>query len=130
MKKLLLIAFLGLSLFTSCEVRDKATPIPPEKASFVGLWTSSSGFQMDIKSTGTADLTQIADNANSDYEKLNIKVGPQFIKDIRVYFKAGDILEVIKPTLYAREYHIDSYPYWDSQKLKMVLNGVMFLRSE
>ncbi len=130
MRTLLLIPFLGLSFITSCEMRDKVTPIPPEKASFVGLWTSSSGFQMDIKSTGTADLTQIADNANSDYEKLNIKVGPQVIKDIRVYFKEGDILEVIKPTLYAKEYHIDSYPYRDSQKFKMVINGVTFERSE
>ncbi len=85
---------------------------------------------MDIKSTGTADLTQIADNANSDYEKLNIKVAPQVIKDIREFFKEGDILEVIKPTLYAKEYHIDSYPYRDSQKFKMVINGVTFVRSE
>jgi hypothetical protein len=129
MKTLLLILFLALLLFMSCEVLDKATPIPPEKASFIGLWTSSSGFRIDIKSTGTADITQIADIANPDYEKLNIKVAPPIIQDIRVKFREDNTLEVAKPTLYAKEYHIDSYPYRDSLNSKMVLNGVTFVKS-
>jgi hypothetical protein len=109
---------------------DKATPIPPENASFIGLWVSSSGFQIDIKFTGTADITQIADNANPDCERLNIKVGPPTIRDIRVKFIENNILEVAKPTLYAREYHIDTYPYRDSLNSRMVLNGVTFVKRE
>ena len=45
-------------------------------------------------------------------------------------FREGDFLEVVKPTLYAREYHIDSYPSEDSHPLKMVLNGVAFEKRE
>ena len=130
MRTLLLISFVALLVFTSCEVLEKATPIPREKASFIGLWVSSSGFQIDIKSTGTADITQIADNANPDYERLNIKVGPPIIKEIRVKFRENNILEVAKPTLYAKEYHIDTYPYRDSLNSRMVLNGVTFVKRE
>jgi hypothetical protein len=113
----------------SCEVFDKVTPIPPDKASFVGLWTSSSGFKIDIKSAGTADITQIEDEANPDYQKLNLLVAPILIKDLRVYFKTDNTLEVIKPTQYAKKYHIDSYPSSDSLHSTMILNGVRFERS-
>jgi len=121
-----IVAILFALFLASCEVFDKVTPIPPEKASFVGLWTTGSGFKMHIKSAGTADITQIEDKANPDYEKLNLVVAPSLIKDIRVYFKENNTLEVIKPTLYAKEYHIDSYPSSDSVCTTMVLNGVRF----
>jgi hypothetical protein len=124
MKKFLLTVITAVLLFAACQVLHNATPIPPDKAAFIGVWSSKSGFRIDIRSEGMANITQILENTNPDYEKLNIKVAPSVVTDIYVNFREDNTLEVIKPTLYAKEYHIDSYPSIDSLSTTMVLNGV------
>ncbi len=127
---LLMVISLSVLRMLSCGLLDKPEPIPPEKQMFVGVWVTASGFQLDIKVDGTADITQIADKSVPDYEKLNLKVAPPVIKGISVRFREGDFLEVVKPSLYAREYHIDSYPSGNSHPLQMMLNGVAFEKRE
>ena len=125
-----LIIILSALPTLSCSLLDKPEPIPPDKQTFVGAWVTASGFRLDIRADGTADITQIADTSAPDYARLNLKVAPRAIDGIFVRFREGDLLEVVKPTLYAREYHIDSYPSEDSHPLKMVLNGVAFEKRE
>jgi hypothetical protein len=125
-----LIIILSVLRMLSCGLLHKPEPIPPDKQTFVGVWVTASGFRFDIRVDGTADITQIADTSVPDYERLNLKVAPRAIEGIYVRFREGDFLEVVKPTLYAREYHIDSYPSEDSHPLKMVLNGVPFEKRE
>jgi hypothetical protein len=129
---LLLSLIITLSVLPtlSCSLLDKPVPIPPDRQAFVGVWVTASGFRLDIRADGTADITQIADTSAPEYARLNLKVAPRAIEGIFVRFREGDFLEVVKPTLYAREYHIDSYPSEDSHPLKMVLNGVAFEKRE
>jgi hypothetical protein len=129
MKMLLLVPLMS-GILASCGGFDKAMPISQERAAFVGLWRAPSSFELEIKPGGTADIRQISDASAPDYEKLNIKVAPLTVKDLLVQFKEGNVLLLIKPTLYAREYHIDSSPYQDGGEMKMVLNGVTFVRGK
>jgi hypothetical protein len=129
---LLLLAATSLSVLgmLSCGLVHTPEPIPPDKQTFVGVWVTASGFRLDIRANGTADIIQIADKSVPDYERLNLKVAPHVIEGIYVRFREGDFLELVQPTLYAREYHIDSYPAGNPHLLKMVLNGVAFEKRE
>jgi D-Tyr-tRNAtyr deacylase len=71
---------------------------------------------------------QYIDPANPDYDKLCIKVGPRNIEEMQVKLLGGDVLEVAKPTLYAKTYKIDRPPYQDGDSIKMVLNGVTLIK--
>jgi hypothetical protein len=122
---LLLLSF--LISFTSCQ---NAKPIPKDKESYLGLWISHSGFQIDIKSAGTASITQIADTLNPDFSRLNIKVAPAFIKEMIVEFRGDSILLVRKPLNFAKEYLINRSPYQEGDTSKLVLNGVMFIKQK
>jgi len=103
-------------------------PLPNDKLVFVGQWEAHSGFTIDIKANGTAELTQYLDHTDPDYERLCIKVGPPIIKDIPLTFKGDDVLEVSKTMLYARTYKIEQPPYQDGDHIKMVLNGVTLIK--
>ena len=122
---LLLLSF--LISFTSCQ---NAKSIPKDKESYIGLWISHSGFQIDIKSAGTASITQIADTLNPDFSRLNIKVAPTFIKEMIVEFKGDSILLVKKPLYFAKEYLINKSPYQEGDTLKLVLNGVILIKQK
>jgi len=123
---------IGLSVLpmVSCSLLHQPEPIPSDKQAFVGVWMTATGFRLDIRAEGTADISQIADASVPDYERLNLKVAPRVIEGILVRFREGNTLEVIKPTLYAKEYHIDAYPHRDSHRPTMVLNGVTFEKVE
>ena len=104
------------------------TLIPQEKQAFVGVWRSESGFQLEIKAEGIANIRQIADHNKPDCKALNIGVAPQSIDGMRVKFLGGDNLEVVIPGLYGKVYHIDRVPFAEDGRTKMVLNGVTFMK--
>ncbi len=121
-------SFLLLSIlisFTSCQ---NAKPIPKEKQLFIGSWTTHSGFQIEIKSEGTASVSQISDTLDPDYNKLNIKVAPPFIANMHVEFFGDSVLQIVKPLYYAKQYRIDKNPYLENDTSKLVLNGVLFFK--
>lgn len=129
MKNLIGVVFILISFGGgSCEVFMRATPVPKEKREFVGKWQSNSGFIIEIKNEGLVDLSNNLTKTDADYEKLCIKVGPSFIKDIFVNFKEDNILQVIKPLVYAKEYKIDQAPYQENNKVMIVLNGVILIK--
>jgi len=127
MTKYALLLLTILISFTSCY---NAKPVPKDKESFIGLWISHSGFQLEIKSSGTATITQIADTLQPDYTKLNITVAPPFIKDMLVEFIGDSILSVSKPLNYTKEYNIDKNPYQDGDTSRLVLNGIVFIKQK
>ncbi len=104
------------------------TPLPQERQAFAGVWRSESGFQLDIKAEGTANIKQIANHESSDCKALNIGVAPQEVKGMRVKFTGGDNLEVVIPSLYGKVYHINRAPFVEDGRTKMVLNGVTFVK--
>jgi len=59
---------------------------------------------------GRADLRQLTPGSHPDWERLNIKVAPQYIRGMHVHFPGADTLEVIDPHNYAKEYRIDRAP--------------------
>jgi hypothetical protein len=95
---IMITILLSLILGESC---DHPKPIPTNKKEFIGLWVSVSGFQLEIKSNGTANVTQIMNSQVPDYNRLNIKVAPPFIEDMLVTFKDDSILTISKPLNYA-----------------------------
>lgn len=126
MRNLLIFQLLlTLIFFTSC---DHAKPVPKDKESFIGLWISYSGFNIEIKSIGTAKLTQIGNTQDPDFNKLNIPVAPTVTEEMFVHFKGDSVLVVRKPLYYAKEYHIDKSPYQDGDTSRMIINGVMLTK--
>jgi hypothetical protein len=103
-------------------------PIPQENQAFVGVWRSESGFQLEIKAEGTADIRQIANRKEPDCKTLNIGVAPQGVEGMRVKFTGKDNLEVVTPGLYGKVYHIDRTPFVEKGLTEMVLNGVTFVK--
>jgi hypothetical protein len=105
-----------------------STPIPQERQAFVGVWKSESGFQLEIKAEGTANIKQIANRNEPDREALNIGVAPENIEGMRVKFTGDGSLEVVKPGNYGKVYHIDRVPFIEDGRTRMVLNGVTFVK--
>jgi len=104
-------------------------PIPQERQTFVGVWRSESGFQLEIKAQGVANIRQIADHNKPDCEALNIGVAPQDIEGMRVKFIGDGGLEVVSPGNYGTVYHIDRTPFVEDGRSRMVLNGVTFVKN-
>ena len=127
MTKYLLLLLAILISFTSCK---NAKPLPKDKESFISGWKSYSGFYMVILPSGTATISQIANANDPEYDKLNIKVAPLFIKDMIVEFKGDSVLSFAKPMTYAKEYTINKNPYTDGDTTKLVLNGVIFIKQK
>lgn len=125
--RLVLLAFSALH-FCSCEAFKDASPIPGDKAAFIGTWESKSGFIIEIKASGLADIVHNLSQGEPDYEKLSIKVAPRVVKDMSVNFKTDSILEIINSLQYAKEYNVERQPYEEDRQWKMVLNGVTLIR--
>lgn len=104
-------------------------PIPPDKSMFVGVWNSGSGFELQIRSDGTAEILQDVNARGATFENLNIKVAPSHIEGAIVEFWGDSTLFVVRHFYYTGRYRIDKYPYSDSGLYKMVLNGVTLVRS-
>jgi hypothetical protein len=133
-QRLLKILFKGVMLtgifYFFCISCNNPQPIPKEKEDFIGVWQSQSGFKVDIKSSGTADVTE-GDILNyPENSKLNIGIAPDYAVGMLVGFISDSILIISKPTVRAREYRIDRNPYLDGDTVKMVLNGVVLLKQK
>lgn len=127
---LLTAILLALFAVTSCISFKKPKPIPENKSAFIGLWVTPSGFKMDIKASGTADITQNTDTANLLNDTLIIRVTPEYTKNMLVEFRGDSILVISQPRILGREYHINKNPYQDGDTCKMVLNGVLFVKQK
>jgi hypothetical protein len=112
-----------------CLSCNNPQPIPKGKETFIGIWQARSGFEMNIKSTGIADVTEGNISMNPDNAKLNIGITPEYAKGMLVGF-ADSILIISKPTVRAREYRIDRYPYLDGDTMKMIINGVVLIKQK
>ena len=104
------------------------TPLPQERQAFTGVWRSESGFQLEIKAEGTANIKQIENHENPDCEALNIGVAPENIEGMQVTFTSKGNLEVVIPGNYGKVYHIGRAPFVEDGRTKMVLNGVTFAK--
>ena len=129
MKNFSLLLLCGLGLISSsCGVGEGAKPIPPEKESFIGVWRSTSGFELEILAVGKANLRQIRYKSDPDWDRLNIKVAPDRLEGLQVRFVGDSTLELIEPLNYGRDYRINRSPYSENGQSKMMLNGVILIR--
>ncbi len=76
MKYVVLVLLVKLFSLTSFTTFKSPIPIPENKKAFIGTWVSHTGFKMNIKPSGTADLTQNNNSSNPDDVKLSIGVTP------------------------------------------------------
>lgn len=120
----LLVIFIPI---TSCRGPH---PVPENKESFIGLWQSHSGFKMEIKPSGTANLTQINNPMDPESSKLDVGVTPEYAVDMHVGFGGDSLLVIVKPGVRGREYKIDRNPYMDGDTCKMILNGVLLIKQK
>ena len=125
-----LVLLLMLYSLTSCTSLKSPKPIPQNKKAFIGVWLSQTGFKMNIKASGIADLTENTNSSNPDDVKLNIGITPKYAKDMLVEFSGDSILIISQPTVRAKEYHIDKNPYQVGDTCKMILNGVLLIRQK
>jgi len=126
---ILLLTFF-LCVITSCISFKKPKPIPKDKKAFIGLWVAQNGFIIDIKSQGTADVTNNRYTGNPYNDTLNIGVTPEYAKNMFVNFRGDSILIIHQPTVLAREYHINKNPFQDGDTCKMILNGVLLIKQK
>lgn len=129
-KYLVLVLLLMLYSYTSWISCKSPKPIPENKKAFIGVWISHTGSKMEIKSSGTADLTENHNSSNPDDDNLNIGVTPKYSKDMLVEFSGDSLLIIRQPTVRAREYHINKNPYQDGDTCKMILNGVLLIKQK
>jgi hypothetical protein len=111
-----------------CLSCNNPQPIPKGKEAFIGVWQARSGFKVDIKESGTADVYEFNLPHNSDNMKLIIGIAITHSKDMLVAFIGDSVLIIRKPTVRARQYRIDRNPYLDGDTMKMVLNGVDLIK--
>lgn len=128
MKFLLPALLLALFTTTSCISFKKPKPIPDDKKAFIGLWVAQTGFKMDIKASGTADITENKYAGNQINDTLNIGVTPEYAKNMLVEFSGDSLLIIHQPTVRGRQYHINKNPYQDGDTCKMVLNVVLLIK--
>ena len=117
-------------IYSFCLSCNNPQPIPKGKEAFIGVWQARSGFKVDIKALGTADVYEFNLPQNSDNLKLIIGITQPYSIDMLVEFKGDSILVIRKPTVRARQYRIDRNPYLDGDTMKMVLNGVVLSKQK
>jgi hypothetical protein len=125
--KLFLLLLLSiLAIFSgSCIKLNKPIPIPKEKEAFIGIWESSSGFKIEIKSEGIATILQGASRTLPGYDpEFDLLPG----RKPHVFFKGDTVLNLLDPFNYSRDFKIDLLPVKDSSGVKMILNGVTFIK--
>jgi hypothetical protein len=110
--------------FVSCG----PNPLPDDKLAYVGQWKAPSGFTMDIKADGTADIDQFVSPSDPEYGRLCIKVAPTKIRGLNVDFQEGKVLEVSVTAKYGKTYTITRPPYKEGNEMKIVLNGITLTR--
>jgi hypothetical protein len=105
-------------------------PIPKDKAAFIGHWSSRSGFQIDIDSSGIADVTLIHDENNPDFENLFIGVNDEYAKGMLFGFEGDTAVYVLQEHVKYKSLRIVKSPYMDGDTCKMILNGVMLIKQK
>jgi hypothetical protein len=124
--KLLAAATAGATALVVYTIRiNHPRPIPEDRVAFVGVWTSDSGFRLEIRPDGTGTIRQR--RQAQDGEHLDVKVAPNFIDTANVDFE-GHRMTFIRHGFYARVYTIDKAPFFDGSRHKMVLNGIELVR--
>jgi hypothetical protein len=131
-QRLLKILLKGVMLtgifYFFCLSCNNPQPIPKGKEAFIGVWQAHSGFKVDIKASGIADVFEHNLPLNSDNMKLIIGITPEYSKDMLVGFRNDSVLIISQPTVRARQYRINRNPYLDGDTMKMVLNGVSLIK--
>jgi hypothetical protein len=127
MKVLILAIPVVLILFMTYML-NTPRPIPSHRQAFVGVWTTGTGFALEIRADGTASLTQDVHDRGPAYENLNIKVAPSRIETANVEFRRDSAMTVVRHGYYAREYRIDRFPFPDSMGTAMVVNGMVLVK--
>ena len=127
LRLVLLLMLYSYTLWISCK---SPIPIPENKKAFIGVWVSHTGFKMEIKSSGTVDLTENQNSSNPDDAKLNIEVLPKYSKNMLVEFIGDSLLTIWQPSVSAKEYNISKNPYQDGDTCKMILNGVLLIKQK
>jgi hypothetical protein len=127
MKVLILAIPLVLILFMTYML-NTPRPIPAHRQSFVGLWKSGTGFELEIRADGTVSVTQNPDDRSSARDTLNIKSAPPRIESANVEFRRDSAMTVVRHGFYAREYRIHRFPARDSTGTTMVVNGMVLVK--
>jgi hypothetical protein len=97
------------------------TPVPKEKARYLGAWDSGTGLQIELTKAGEAKVTQAGD---SKVAACNTPVKPGETKIFNATFQGDDFLELASGALgETKVYRIEQRPHRDGKKLKMTLNA-------
>jgi hypothetical protein len=115
------LCVVSCTLFLSC---GRVQPIPLDKQAFIGKWNSEVGISIEIFSKGRADIIRLSPKNGA--EKLDINASDP--THFRVYFLAGDRLQLIQPFNIARVYKIDQYPTQVDDQMVMILNGTKLIK--
>jgi hypothetical protein len=97
------------------------TPLPKEKALYLGVWDSGTGLQIELTKAGEAKVTQAGD---SKVAACNAPVKPGETKVFNATFRGDDFLELASGALgETKVYRIQQRPHHDGKRMKMTLNA-------
>ena len=97
------------------------TPVPKEKARYLGAWDSGTGLQIELTKAGEAKVTQAGD---SKVAACNTPVKPGETKVFNAIFRGDDFLELASGALgETKVYRIQQRPRREGKQTKMILNA-------
>jgi len=97
------------------------TPVPKEKARYLGVWDSGTGLQIELTKAGEAKVAQAGD---SKVAACNTPVKPGEAKVFNATFRGDDFLELASGALgETKVYRIEQRPHRDGKEMKMTLNA-------
>jgi hypothetical protein len=97
------------------------TPVPKEKARYLGAWDSGTGLQIEVTKAGEAKVTQAGD---SKVAACNTPVKPGETKVFKATFRGDDFLELAIGALgETKVYRIQRRPHQEGKQVKMTLNA-------
>lgn len=100
-------------------------PVPKEKEAYIGVWQSPSGFQIQILPEGYANVFQPMDSLHPEYAKLRIQRANEVYNfGFEVVFLGDTAIQIKKRYTDGKKYTINRKPFYDSDTMKMVINGV------
>jgi hypothetical protein len=97
------------------------TPVPKEKARYLGVWECATGLQIELTKAGEAKVTQAGD---SKVAACNTPVKPGETKVFNATFRGDDFLELASGALgETKVYRIEQRPHREGKQIKMTLNA-------
>jgi len=97
------------------------TPLPKEKARYLGAWDSGKGLQIALTEAGQAKVTQAVD---SKVAACNTPVRPGETRVFNVTLRGDEFLELASGTLgETKVYRIQRRPHQEGKQVKMTLNA-------